>query len=204
MAKGTFLDYVVNNDPNKYPSDGLHTDGNYYEKVANVTINGVNVKDNLNLESDILSSSLRISNLSYNFYCGSAVVFDGDIHILGGQFSSTYTSHYFFNGTKWTFIASLPYDFYYGAAVVLNGEIHILGGRNSSVQTKHYKWDGSSWTEVSTLPYAFYAGGAVVLNGEIHILGSGYDSLYYKYHYRRKKSTFKVKNRQYFGIYGST
>ena len=172
MAKGSFLDYVVNNDPNKFPSDGLHTDGYYYEKVANVTIDGLNVKDNLNLVSNILSSSLRISDISYNFYCGSAVVFNGEIHVLGGQFSSTYTSHYVFNGIKWTFVGSLPYDFYYGAAVVLNGEIHILGGRNSSVRTKHYKWDGSSWTEVSTLPYAFYAGAAVVLNGEIDILGT--------------------------------
>ena len=31
MAKGDFINYVVNNDSNIYPSDGLHTDGYWYE-----------------------------------------------------------------------------------------------------------------------------------------------------------------------------
>lgn len=31
MGKGSFISYVVNNDPNKYPSNGLHTDGYWYE-----------------------------------------------------------------------------------------------------------------------------------------------------------------------------
>lgn len=31
MAKGNFISYVVNNDPNKYPSNGVHTDGYWYE-----------------------------------------------------------------------------------------------------------------------------------------------------------------------------
>ena len=31
MAKGNFINYVVNNDSNKYPSNGVHTDGYWYE-----------------------------------------------------------------------------------------------------------------------------------------------------------------------------
>ena len=31
MGKGNFINYVVNNDSNKYPSNGLHTDGYWYE-----------------------------------------------------------------------------------------------------------------------------------------------------------------------------
>ena len=34
MATKTFISYIVNNDPNKYPSNGLHTDGYWYEKVV--------------------------------------------------------------------------------------------------------------------------------------------------------------------------
>ena len=34
MGIKTFIDYIVSDDPNKYPSDGLHTDGYYYEKVV--------------------------------------------------------------------------------------------------------------------------------------------------------------------------
>lgn len=31
MGKGSFINFVVDNDLNKYPFDGLHTDGYYYE-----------------------------------------------------------------------------------------------------------------------------------------------------------------------------
>lgn len=31
MGKGSFINFVVDNDLNKYPSDGLHTDGYWYE-----------------------------------------------------------------------------------------------------------------------------------------------------------------------------
>lgn len=34
MGIKTFIDYIVSDDPNKYPSDGLHTDGYWYEKVV--------------------------------------------------------------------------------------------------------------------------------------------------------------------------
>ena len=37
MAKGNFIDYITSNDPNKYPSDGVHTDGYYYKKVTKTT-----------------------------------------------------------------------------------------------------------------------------------------------------------------------
>ena len=37
MAKGKFIDYITSDDPKKYPSDGVHTDGYYYKKVAKTT-----------------------------------------------------------------------------------------------------------------------------------------------------------------------
>ena len=37
MAKGNFIDYITSDDPNKYPSDGVHTDGYYYKKVTKNT-----------------------------------------------------------------------------------------------------------------------------------------------------------------------
>ena len=36
MAKGNFIDYVVSDDPNKYPNDGVQS-GYYYETVDDVT-----------------------------------------------------------------------------------------------------------------------------------------------------------------------
>ena len=37
MAKGNFIDYITSDDPNKYPSNGVHTDGYYYKKVTKST-----------------------------------------------------------------------------------------------------------------------------------------------------------------------
>ena len=34
MAIKKFINYVVSNDSNKYPYDGLHTDGYYYERIV--------------------------------------------------------------------------------------------------------------------------------------------------------------------------
>ena len=108
------------------------------------------------------------------------MVYNGEIHIMGSDSSSYYTSHYKFNGSSWESVSTLPYGFYGGSAVVYNNEIHILGGNGS---TSHYKFNGSSWESVSTLPYVFYRGSTVVYNGEIHIL-SGDDSSYYTSHYK--------------------
>ena len=121
--------------------------------------------------------------LPYNFNSGSAVVYNDKIHILGGGYSSNYTSHYKFNGTSWESVSTLPYRFSRGSAVVYNDKIHILGGdSDSSYFTSHYKFNGTSWESVSTLPYSFSNGSAVVYNDEIHILGGG-DSSYYTKHY---------------------
>lgn len=114
------------------------------------------------------------STIPYNFNNGSAVVLDGEIHILGSKNDGCMMSHYKWDGFSWTEVSTLPYNFYSGSVIILNEEIHILGGIGGA--TKHYKWDGSSWTEVSTLPYRFLYGSAVVLDGEIHIFGGTYDS----------------------------
>ena len=124
----------------------------------------------------------NVSTLPYSFYYGSAVVLDGEIHILGGV--GNYTNHYKYSNGSWTNVSTLPYVFYDGSAVVLDDEIHILGSYGSNYCTKHYKYSHGSWTEVSTLPYDFYQGSVIVLDGEIHILGSylsGYRTEHYKY-----------------------
>ena len=114
-----------------------------------------------------VSACVSVSNLPYNFYYSSAVVFNNEIHMLGGIDNKT--AHYKYNGSSWEEVSTLPYNFYYGSAVVWNNEIHILGGSDN--KTAHYKYNGSSWEEVSTLPYELHDGAAVVLNNEIHMLG---------------------------------
>ena len=132
--------------------------------------------------SELKEINKSVSTLPYKFYGGSAVILNGEIHILGGANSTT--KHYKWDGTNWTSVSTLPYEFSFGAAVVLNGEIHIFGSNYSSSYYKyHYKWNGSSWISVSTLPYDFGLGSAVVFNGEIHILGgsNNYGTNHYKW-----------------------
>ena len=110
--------------------------------------------------------------LPYNFKDGSAVVFNNEIHIMGGD--GVYRNHYKYDGSTWISVSTLPNNFYQGAAVVYNNEIHILGSNYSGSRSMHYKYDGSAWASVSTLPYEFYQGAAVVYNNEIHIIGGNY------------------------------
>ena len=130
-------------------------------------LNNLNMKD---IQLSLKSKGTILDNvLPYQFIKGCAVVYNDEIHILGG--SSSATSHYKWDGTSWTSVSILPYNFTIGGAVVYNNEIHILSGGGTSSATSHYKWDGTSWTSVSTIPYGFSNGGIVVYNKEIHILG---------------------------------
>ena len=125
----------------------------------------------------------QLGSLPYDFTNGSAVVLNGEIHILGAQVrggdATDAKKHYKWNGTKWTQVSTLPYIFDNGSAVVLNGEIHIMGGNGTGSKLKHYKWNGTTWTQVSTLPYTVYSHMAIVYNGEIHLLGVIGSSHYY-------------------------
>ena len=83
-----------------------------------------------------VNGCVSVSTLPYNFDGGSAVVLNGEIHILGGYNNTT--SHYKFNGTSWESVSTLPYEFYSGSAVVLNDEIHMMGGDTNITYRRHY------------------------------------------------------------------
>jgi hypothetical protein len=91
------------------------------------------------LKTDVGLKSL--DTLPYEFFYGSAVVLNGEIHLLGGNNGK---NHYKFNGTTWTEVSTLPYKFADGCAVVLNDEIHIVGYVDTLVSKKriHYKFNG--------------------------------------------------------------
>lgn len=129
---------------------------------------------------DFVSMSFEEISLPYDFYQGSAVILNGEIHILGGYDSTeegNCKNHYKYDGGSWVRVSTLPYAFIRGSAVVYNDEIHILGGwgwYDSNAPKKHYKWNGTSWTPVSTLPFDLISGAALMYKGELNILGSTY------------------------------
>ena len=143
-----------------------------------------------------------VSTLPYSFYYGGAVVYNGEIHIIGG--SGNTTKYYKYNGNTWESIGTLPCYFSQGSVVVLNGEIHIMGSNESINRTSHYKYNGSIWESVSTLPYNFYNGCVAVLNNQIHIMGSSNSSTYYKCHYKYNNSSWSsVSTLPYYFYNGS-
>ena len=113
-----------------------------------------------------------VSTLPYSFELGSAVLFNSEIHALGGAYNDS-NYHYKWNGSSWTEVSTLPIGS--PGSVVYNNEIHILKGNS------HYKWDAtnSEWVEVSTPTYTGYS--QVMYNSEIHVLGGGSSA---KIHYK--------------------
>ena len=91
------------------------------------------------------SSWTQATDLPYDYWCGSTVLYDGKIHILGG--GNGKNSHYMYNTDThtWTFVSSLPYPHIRGDAAVYDGKIHLLGGSEDGTEYNHYMWDGNSW-----------------------------------------------------------
>lgn len=102
----------------------------------------------------------------------SGVVFEREIHLLGGNNTKDSTKHYAYDISteEWAEQSTLPFGLICGSAEVLGDEIHILGGTKNP--RSHYSWDGENWTNVSELPYKFMNASTLVFNNELHILGS--------------------------------
>ena len=193
------MSYYLSNIGGKY-DELVSVDGNTVadkkELYSNYTSNTDeeysidSVCNNFGLDKEIRKDWASVSTLPYNFYRGGCVVYNNQIHILGGYNSSNYHNQYhcIYDGISWTECEYLiPYNFYDGCAVVYNDEIHILGGSGTNTSAAghsyHYKCDNMNrWTMLSSLPNQFHFGCAVVYNDEIHILG-GANSEYTK-HYK--------------------
>ena len=80
----------------------------------------------------------KLSNLPAGFTSGSAIVFNGEIHLLGGN-ASPYTQHYKWNGSEWTSVSILPHKTEKMDAVIYKGKIHLLGGTTKETCSKHYQ-----------------------------------------------------------------
>lgn len=169
-------------------------------KMNSLKDKSIGIDTKIEVEEDSSSESYDMA-LPYDFYAGSVVIYNNELHILGSYVTANRTMHYKYDGTSWTSVSTLPYGFYNGSAVVYNNEIHILGGTGAT--TKHYKFNGSSWTSVSKLPYAFTFGGVVVYNNTIHILG-GYSSSYRTKHYKLNGASWtSVSTLPYSFYYGT-
>ena len=199
----TKIENLINSSTVKINDDSSSTNTVYSSDKINTLLNDVNAEINVVVEEklpigiknlNITSNNIdgltwcdEYPSLPYNFQNGCAVVYNDEIHILGGYSSSCYTAHYKFDGVSWKKVSTLPYDFYNGLAVVYNNEIHILGGNSKN----HYKFDAtnSTWISVSTLPYSMREGTVIIYNNEIHMLGGSYSSDSMTGHYKFDTTT---------------
>ena len=146
---------------------------NYINKIDitnnNIHLNGIST-------SFINSEWVELSSLPSDFIKHKSVVYNGDIHILGGDGTKNSTLHYKYDGTSWTKVSTLPFVFIDGQAVVYRDCIHIIGSSyNSTVRPYHYRYNGTSWTKLTNSPASYpYGGYAVNHNDKIHSIGGTY------------------------------
>ena len=85
---------------------------------------------------------VSVSTLPFTFNVGTAVVYDGEIHLIG-SLTSPYTMHYKWDGNTWTEVATLPAETYYSTATVCDDYIYMANGANG----KLYRYSPSSGWE---------------------------------------------------------
>ncbi len=151
----------------------------------------------------------EVDKLPYHmFEYGCAVVYENDMHLLGGinRASVTVTDesyyHYAWNGRSWRSVSTIPVPIVGACAVVYHGAIHVFGNINSSAGDRHLIWDGNEW-EISKSPLLVFSENSdvVVWDDKIHILGStsGTNKSYYHYAYDGENWTKKADLPQYEG-----
>lgn len=201
--KGNFINYIVSNDPNKYPANG-EQGGYYYQKFDSSTLIPSNIRQGINIfgvdgeleevvvtidgvkQSGILNlitsskTNIKMPSLPYDFYRGGAIMFNDEIHLFGGI--GDMTAHYKCSNGVWSRASTLPFNYAYFNPVIYRNELHLVCGNSTN---KHYKWNGSSWTSVATLGYGNLSKSAIVVyNDKIHLFGGAasdgsYSNLYW-------------------------
>lgn len=123
--------------------------------------------------------SITDMTMPYDFIGLTAVLYNNEIHVIGGNNASSdnVTYHIKWNGTQWVDVSTVPIAYVDGRAVVCDGEIHLFSG------TLHYSFNGSSWTE-RNLPSGIDTTGSstVVYNSKLHILGGSSNSTMHYYY----------------------
>lgn len=91
-----------------------------------------------------------VSTTPFTIYRSSAVTYNNEIHLIGGE--KNYTGHYKWNGIEWVKICDLPYRAINvkNQLTVWNNEIHLIciASHLSTDAKQHIKYDGNEWTWV--------------------------------------------------------
>ena len=76
----------------------------------------------------------------------TSVVYNGEIHLIGGRDDSYLDTHYVYNGTSWSLKTTLPKEISHSTSVVYENQIHLIGG---SYLNTHYTLSSQLYEEVN-------------------------------------------------------
>lgn len=95
-----------------------------------------------------------VSTLPFRSVNSVAVVYDGRIHVLGGDRTDSSRYHYTWDGEAWEKLDNLPMPIsanvnkFSSGVFVYGGKLHIMGYSSTNVFIKaHFSFDGNNWTQ---------------------------------------------------------
>lgn len=113
----------------------------------------------------------RLTNVPYSRGESTATVYDGAIHILGGN---NPRNHYKWNGSAWSYVSTIPMDCNKGCSLVYDNKLHLFFN-DTDTSPHHYVWDGNTWNE-DVKPLSEHGTQGTVFNNKIMLLGRFYSS----------------------------
>jgi len=161
--------------------------GTILGQKSGTSLGGLNVFAQLNEPSkkdgiwirteETVSSKLeyiKLANIPYEFYNGSAVAVGTDIYLLGGNSTTTNKNNYRYDTLTDTYtkMTDIPYEFYNGSAVAVGTDIYLLGGVGASNNKNNYRYNPKvdTYSKLTNMPTEITDGSAVSINNVIYLL----------------------------------
>lgn len=143
----TFIEFVTDKNPLKYPNGEVHTDGFFY-RYAN---EGLYIWNKYSIEhpfvEDYTEFKLPQAYIDNSYLPRTLVKFNGEIHALGSNNSGAYTYHYIYRNGEWVNANSSHPNAVMWSYAVDNNYIYAY----SSV--KAYYYDGDVWSILGDPPH---------------------------------------------------
>lgn len=122
------------------------------------------------------ASWTSVSTLPFIFHDGSVLMYQNEMHMLGGNNDGYASYHYKWNGSSWVTVSTLKFNGYRNHSVIYNNQIHMLG---SYVQREYCIWNGTEWIQTDNI-ISSSPKGCIVYNNKIMLIYDGI--IYIVYH----------------------
>lgn len=129
---------------------------------------------------------IRLKDIPYSFYKGSAVAIGTDVYLFGSQYSSAsqrYAYKYDTLTNTYTQLADIPYTLA-GSVIAVGTDIYLFGCGSSYNYTYKYNILTNEYTKLENTPDSFVEGGLATFEDDIYLfLNNNSVMLYCTYKY---------------------